>query len=267
MDQYLIVEPSNGDVDLGDAPRMYQVGEIVPTVMPELKGVMPMLFAVEHGLEQMPIITDIALRDQQEGLAPRICALVHTETSAEELLTHLGDVIALPRETEGYSAFRFYDPRVFRSLSWILRPEQLAWVYGSIRRWDYFSGQEWVSLTPPTAASTETLNLFTGQRATLKRLHLIELALKAIRDAGEQIDVRSPQRIDALFARGEHYGLSGEDLVVFAVQGLLVSPKLDRHPKVAAALQSGPTSSYSEITAQWTDEDWAQIVQEVALQA
>ena len=54
---------------------------------------------------------------------------------------------------------------------------------------------------------------------------------------------------------------------MFAVQGLLVSSNFDRHPKVAAALQPGQTSSYSEITAQWSDENWAVIAQEVALYA
>ncbi|CAG9229911.1 conserved hypothetical protein [Paraburkholderia caribensis] len=267
MDQYLIVEPDNGRVDLGTAPRMYEVGEIVPAAMPELKGVMPMLYAVEHPEQQLPAIEAIAARDLQEGLAPRVCALIETDASAETLMRHVSDTIALPREPDGHSVFRFYDPRVVRHLGWVLRPEQLSLVFGPVQRWRYFSGSGWQTVECPIAAPAERLSPSADQWATLRRLHLIEQALKSIRDAGEPVDDWTPRRLDALFTKGARYRLEGEDLVVFAVQGLLVSPNLDRHPKVAAALQSGQTSSYSEITAQWTDENWVQIAHEVALDA
>ncbi len=264
MDQYLIVEPDNGRVDLGTAPRMYEVGEIVPAAMPELKGVMPTLYAVEHPEQQLPGIETIAARDLQEGLPPRVCALLETDASAETLMRHVSDTIALPREPDGYSVFRFYDPRVVRNLGWVLRPEQLSVMFGPVQRWCYFSGSGWVTVERPAVVPAEHLSPSIDQWATLRRLHLIEQALKSVRDAGEPVDERTPRQLDGLFTKGARYLLTGEDLVVFAVQGLLVSPNLDRHPDVAAALQSGQTSSYSEITAQWTDENWAQIAQEVA---
>ncbi|TDY24577.1 uncharacterized protein DUF4123 [Paraburkholderia sp. BL6665CI2N2] len=267
MDQYLIVEPDNGRVDLGTAPRMYEIGEIVPAAMPELKGVMPMLYAVEHPEPQLPAIEAIAARDLQEGLAPRVCALIETNASSETLMRHISDTIALPREPEGYSVFRFYDPRVARNLGWVLRPEQLSLMFEPVQRWRYFSGGGWLTVERPAVPPTERLSPSADQWATLRRLHLIEQALKSIRDAGESVDERTPRQLDALFTKGARYRLAGEDLVVFAVQGLLVSPNLDRHPTVAAALQSGQTSSYSEITALWTDENWAQIAQEAALYA
>ncbi|WP_176059013.1 DUF4123 domain-containing protein [Paraburkholderia sp. BCC1876] len=267
MDQYLIAEPDNGLVDLGTAPRMYEVGEIVPIAMPELKGVMPMLYAVEHPEQQLPAIETIAARDLQEGLPPRVCALLETDANAETLMRHVSDMIALPREPEGYSIFRFYDPRVVGNLGWVLRPEQLSLMFGPVQRWRYFSGRGWLTMERPAVAPAEHLSPSTDQWATLRRLHLIEQALKSIRDAGEPVDERTPRQLDAMFTKGARYSLAGEDLVVFAVQGLLVSSNLDRHPDVAAALQPGQTSSYSEITALWTDEHWAQIAQEAALYA
>jgi hypothetical protein len=262
LDQYLIIEPNNGRVDLGTAPRMYEVGEIVPAAMPELKGVMPMLYSVEHPEQQLLAIEAIAARDQQGGLPPRVCALLETDTSAETLMQHICDMIALPREPEGHSVFRFYDPRVVRNLGWVLRPEQLSLMFGPVQRWRYFSGNGWLTVKRPAVAPAERLSPSTDQWATLRRLHLIEQALKSIRDAGEPVDERTPSQLDALFTKGARYRLSGEDLVVFAVQGVLVSPNLDRHPMVVEALQPSKTSSYSDITAQWTDETWAQIAQE-----
>ncbi|AFT84161.1 DUF4123 domain-containing protein [Paraburkholderia phenoliruptrix] len=267
MDQYLIVEPDNGSVDLGTAPRMYEIGEIVPAAMPELKGVMPMLYSVEHPEQQLPAIEVIAGRDQESGLPPRVCALLETDASAETLMKHISDMIALPRETGGHSVFRFYDPRVVRNLGWVLQPEQLSLMLGPVQRWRYYSDNGWLAMEHPAVAPAERLSLSTDQWATLRRLHLIEQALKSIRDVGEPVDDRTPRRLDALFTKGTRYRLAGEDLTVFAVQGLLVSSNFDRHPKVAAALQPGQTSSYSEITAQWSDENWAVIAQEVALYA
>ncbi|CAE6777205.1 MULTISPECIES: DUF4123 domain-containing protein [Paraburkholderia] len=267
MDQYLIVEPENGRVDLGTAPRMYEIGEIVPAAMPELKGVMPILYAVEHPEQQLPAIEAVAARDLQEGLAPRVCALIETDASAETLMQHIGDTIALPREPEGHSVFRFYDPRVVRNLGWVLRPEQLSLMFGPVLRWRYFSGSGWLTVERPAVVPAERLSPSTDQWVSLRRLHLIEQALQSIRNAGEPVDERTPRQLDALFTKGARYRLAGEDLTVFAVQGLLVSPNFDRHPKVAAALQPGQTSSYSEVTALWTDENWAQIAQEAALYA
>lgn len=264
MNQFLIVETSNGAVELGAAPRMYHVGEIVPNAMPELKGVMPSLFSIEHAEEQLPVITSIAARDVEDGLAPRVCACVHTEAAGSDLLLHLGNVIALPTEPESFTAFRFYDPRVFRHLDWILRPDQLAHVYGPIVRWDYFSRQAWTSLTPPVEQAAQALRVSTEQRATLGRVHRIEQAIKSISDAGESLEGRSPRQIDALLIKAENYGLSGEDLVVFAVQGALISPDFDSHPAVAAALRQDSVRSYTDITSQWTDDNWAKIVQDLA---
>lgn len=264
MDQYLIVEPDNGNVDLGPAPRMYEVGEIVPAVMPELKGVMPVLYAVEHPQQQLPVIEDIAARDLRAGLPPRVCALLETDAGAEPLIQHIGETMALSREPEKYSVFRFYDPRVFRNLEWALQPEQLSLVFGPVQCWRYFAGNGWLTVQHPVVAAAKRLSPSARQWETLRRLHLIEQAMKSIRDAGESVDERTPRQLDALFAKGAHYRLSGEDLIVFAVQGVLVSPSLDQHPKVVAALQPGQASSYSDTTAQWTDETWAQIAREVA---
>lgn len=267
MDKYLIVEPSNGSVDLGAAPRMYEVGEIVPAAMPELKGVMPVLYTVEHPDQQLPAIAAIASRDLRAGLPPRICAMLETEANADSLMRHLGDTIALQREPHGYSAFRFYDPRVFRNLAWVFLPNELSRAFGPVNRWSYFGDNGWTAIERPTDAIDGRLSPSAEQWAALRRLHLVEQALKSIRDAGEPVNERTPRQLDALLVKGAQYRLAAEDLVVFAVQGVLVSPNLDRHPRVAAALQPGQTSTYAEITAQWTDEHWAQIAEEIALHA
>ena len=262
MDQYLIVEPSNGKVVMGSAPSMYEVGEIVPDAMPELKGVMPRLYTVEHWERQLPVIKNIAARDIEKGLAPRVCALVETDADWDILMKHIGDTLALPRQWgEGYSVFRFYDPRVFSHLGWLLREDQMGRIFGPIVRWSYYSGQSWVTVHRPEAALAETLALTDRQWTVLRELPLLEQALKAIRDAGEPIDDRMPRKLEILFAKGNEFGLSRDDKVVFAVQAALVSPNIDRHPAVAAALKR--QDSYAETTAKWTDEDWARIAFEL----
>ncbi|MFM0168824.1 DUF4123 domain-containing protein [Paraburkholderia sediminicola] len=258
MDLYLIVEPDNGHVDLGAAPRMFAIGEIVPPAMPELKGVMPILYAVEHPDQQVPVIEAIASKDLEAGRPPRACAFLETEESAEGLMTSLSSTIALARESEGYSVFRFYDPRVFRHLPWVLQPEQLSALFGPVHRWRYLDNQGWITVERPVEPVLP-FEPTSEQRATLKRLHLIEKSLKSIREAGEAADHRTARQLDLLFEKGARYNLADEDLAVFVVQGALVSPHLDRHPKVIAALQRSASSSYADVTTQWSDEVWAQI--------
>lgn len=262
MDMYLIVEPDNGRVDLCAAPRMFEIGEIVPSVMPELKGVMPVLYIVEHPDRQVAALHAVASKDAGSGLPPRICALLETEADAETLMIHLGNTIALARESGTFCAFRFYDPRVFRHLHWVLPPEQYSYLYGPISRWRYFYQDDWVVAERPLAVAKQ-VQPTDEQWATLRRLHLIEKALQSIRDAGEPVDESTAPQLNTLFEKGAGYGLSGEDLAVFAVQSALVSPHLDRHPKIAAALQKVANSSYSEVTAQWSDEEWAKIAHDI----
>ncbi|AXE90939.1 hypothetical protein R8871_05642 [Paraburkholderia graminis C4D1M] len=259
MDLYLIVEPDNGHVDLGAAPRMFEIGEIVPPAMPELKGVMPILYAIEHPEQQVPVIQAIASKDFEAGRPPRACALLETQASAGDLMASLRSTIALARESEGYSVFRFYDPRVFRHLPWVLQPEQLSALFGPVNRWRYLdNNQGWATVERPLEPVLP-FKPTAEQRATLTRLHLIEKALKSIGEAGEATDHRTARQLDSLFEKGARYSLTDEDLAVFVVQGALVSPHFDRHPKVIAALQRSASSSYAEVTTQWSDEEWAQI--------
>ena len=48
MIHYVIVEPFNGKFEPFDGPSIYEVGELVPEAMPELKGSAPVLYCLEH---------------------------------------------------------------------------------------------------------------------------------------------------------------------------------------------------------------------------
>ncbi|CAN7634373.1 hypothetical protein LJR230_004675 [Trinickia sp. LjRoot230] len=71
-----------------------------------------------------------------------------------------------------------------------------------------------------------------------------------------------PPLIDAQLAKGEACGLSGSDLLAFALHGTVVSPYFDRHPRVRAVLQASETHPYAETAARWTQGDWEAIARE-----
>ncbi|WP_254367165.1 hypothetical protein [Paraburkholderia sp. NMBU_R16] len=71
-----------------------------------------------------------------------------------------------------------------------------------------------------------------------------------------------PSLLDAQLAKGDMYGLSGADLLAFALHGAIVSPYFDRHPRVQTVLQAPDKAPYAETVARWTQRDWEAIARE-----
>lgn len=262
MHHYLIVEPCNGDIDLSGAPHLYPIGELVPDAMPELVGVMPMLYRAEHPDKQLPVLHRLAELDAELGLPPRVCALFRTQADSQVVFDHLRNGLALPKASSGFSVFRYYDPRVFEHLRWIFDATQLAALLGPAVDWNYLNRDGNWATVRRNDAPLAPLQIGDEQRLTLRRLGLIEQAFQAIRATGQPVDAQLPRLLNAQLAKGETYGLSAEDLVVFAVHGALVSPYFDRHPRVSAVLHANADTPYSDATAHWTDEDWHSIARE-----
>lgn len=72
---------------------------------------------------------------------PGVCAYVDAPVDANTLAGHLADqLLVLPVEKSGNQAlagalWRFFDPRVFANLCWMLEPEHLTTLVGPASRW------------------------------------------------------------------------------------------------------------------------------------
>ena len=262
MIHYVIVEPLNGQLELSNVPPIYEVGELVPEARPELAGAAPVLYCAEHPNEQLPALRERAEQRGASGAPPVICAIVECDKAAHRLQRHLADRLVLPKPTEGTAIFRFYDPRVFAHLRWILKPEQLGALLGSVARWTYLDRQAGCVTVDGAKVPNDDFSLTSAQYKQVERIELIERALEALRGSGAAITPDMPSLLDAQLAKGETYGLSGGDLLAFALHGTVVSPYFDRHPRVRTVFQASEKSPYAEAVASWTERDWDAIARE-----
>ncbi|CAN7634289.1 DUF4123 domain-containing protein [Trinickia sp. LjRoot230] len=159
MIHYVIVEPLNGKLELPSEPSVYTVGELVPEAQSELAGAAPMLYCAEHPSEQLPALRERAEQDRMSGAPPVLCAILECDKASHRLQQHLAERLVLPKPTEGTAIFRFYDPRVFAHLQWILKPEQLGALMGPAARWTYLDRNAgWVTVQGAKSPNDEFLS-------------------------------------------------------------------------------------------------------------
>ncbi len=262
MIHYVIVEPLNGKLELPDVPPVYAVGELVPEARAELAGAAPTLYCAEHPNEQLPALLERAGQDRASGTPPVICAILECDKASHRLQRHLADRMVLPKPTEGAAIFRFYDPRVFAHLRWILQFEQLNALMGPVARWTYLDGGgEWVTVEG-TEIPNEGWVVRNDQYGQITRIELIERVLSILRARSFALKAETPRLIEAHLARGEAYGLNGGDLIGFAVHGAKTLPYFDRHPRVQAVLKTRGETSYMAAVQHWDAHEWTAIARE-----
>jgi hypothetical protein len=150
---YLLIDP-------GAFPDADQVDSLLPRICKPTNW--------SRDLAGLPAIVDLARCDagQREWLAsvmseehesrkrlplfrPGVCAYIVAPVEANDLANHVADqLLVLPVDKSGNRSlsgalWRFFDPRVFANLCWMLEPEQLASLVGAASRWSYPWLDEW----------------------------------------------------------------------------------------------------------------------------
>jgi hypothetical protein len=263
MNMYVITEPSNGELDFGDAPNAYRVGELVPSAKPELEGVAPVLMRLEHADRQLERVIEVAEIAQSSGRPPVVCAILESDVRADRLLEHLANTLLIARPGGGNAVvFRYYDPRVFGHLQWILDSVQLRALLGPVSQWKWLdeSGhwQEVIATGPQEASLTFSDEQF----RQLERLSFVRKALEPLSAAGIQTTWDVARRLDRMLMKAERYGLPAEDRIPFALHGMLVAPNFDQHPQVQAVLAMARETPYTQAVMDWTDEMWRRVGKE-----
>ncbi|CAE6711848.1 MULTISPECIES: DUF4123 domain-containing protein [Paraburkholderia] len=260
---YIVVEPSNGELDLGSAPRPFEIGELVPRAKPDLEGVAPWLYRLEHVKQQLPAVSALAKSHRQMGRPPVVCCVLETPADTDMIREHLANALVLKRPDCGTAVFRYYDPRVFAHLHWILNSDQIPSLTGPVTSWSYLSeAGDWLNI-PLDGMSVSSLELTTEQFSQLGRLSFVRRALESLKDVfAVPPPADLPRRLDSYLRRAESYGLPSEDRIPFALHGVLVAPNFDSHPKVQAVLADVTQVPYGEAVSNWSDEDWKAIARE-----
>jgi len=262
MVHYVIVEAVNGKLELPDVPPVYEVGELIPAARPELEGVAPLLYCAEHPELQLPALKERTESDLENGLPPVVCAIVECGKATGRLRQHLADRLILQAPTSGDAVFRYYDPRVFPHLRRILAAEQMGVLLGPVETWTYLDPAGDWAVIDGVAEPGEDFVITVEQHARIARIELVQRALDLLRRDGTMSRPDMPALLDLQLAKGESHGLSGGDLLAFALHGTLVSPYFNHHPRVQSVLRAPRKVPYAEAVANWSAADWEAIARE-----
>ena len=191
-----------------------------------------------------------------------MCAIVESDKASTRLQFHLADVLLLSKPVGGTAVFRFYDPRVFAHLRWVLGGEQVSALLGPVARWTYLDQDAgWLSVECG-GNSDDRFSVTEDQYAQIARIELVERALSVLRTRPSPLKADSPRLVELYLSRGEAYGLEGHDLIAFAVHGATTSPYFDRHPRVQAVLRAQRERPYLAAVRSWAEKDWEAIARE-----
>lgn len=267
---YIIVEPSNGNIDDLSYPFPYELGELVPATRPALAGVAPRLCRLEHPANQLTAVRAKVEREARAGYAPTICAVFESGAPTRQLHEHLANALLLQKSPDVSAVFRYYDPRVFSHLQWMLEGDQLDTLMGPVTAWTYFQQHTgWITRRFAARSTGELavaqMTVSDAQYKTIARIALIERTLEPLRAQNAELSPDLPRALNYQLDKAERYGLPMEDQGVFALHGILVKPDFDRHPTIQAVLAGLHETPYSYAVAGWSDDDWKRIAEESAL--
>lgn len=169
---------------------------------------------------------EAAFRGEKQHL---LSCLLNTEDACEPsfLRNHLTRRLILDSPS-GKVFLRYYDPRVFEHLEWILEPSQRRALFGPITEWAICCPCRLRRITRPETGSSRWY-VGAERRRWLDRVGLINQTLKQAERhqpalaAGDDRPAQAlPQRILAAITIGERrYGLThDQDLIAFATHAL-----------------------------------------------
>ena len=195
---------------------------------------------------------------------PYFSALLSCPDAKDILCQHLIKRSDVWLPDGAHDVLRLHDPRLFRHLPRILRPEQMAALLGNIRRWTWREhGSTWCSLANQQASPAQRMAGFrvdANQWPQLMRLpdiHAVLARLKRNAPAQAHND-ELVQRVDMALAEAEHQMPTARaaDKRLFAEHAIRFGERLHHHPQFqsrVAPVRAG-TRSYFSAFADLDDE-------------
>ena len=205
---------------------------------------------------------------------PPVLMLMSSDASLEQVQAHLASRLIARLPGLGKALLRWYDPEVFVHLLYLLRHEQLASLFGPVKRIAFHWRGSWLASSAPTTSKSPSWMFDASDTVAFNDVALVN-AVAEIRIAQDLSVIRSlSQQARAAIHRARGlYGLTAtEDLVAFATQSIVVDPSFDQHPRLQSLMRNTPTLSdgtaeeaqtYADATALIPNSAWAQIKEEL----
>ncbi|UXY16285.1 DUF4123 domain-containing protein [Chitiniphilus purpureus] len=244
---------------------------LVPVQLQSDADKMPALLPLgELSAPQLVLLCDNLLAAEQGEADALLACLLHIPGGdTDALVRHFSNHLLL-RSPQGRALLRYYDPRVFVHLTWLLNPDQLADLFGPTTQWTCLLKHQWVSIPRPVAAeSCQYWGASRQQRVQLDQVGLINAVLAnwlaPASPAWADLSAFVPlarQVEAALSTAQQRYGLQdAADLAEFAVQALRHGASFHLHDliqRVLARVNTGATT-YADACALIEPHQWAAI--------
>ena len=206
---------------------------------------------------------------RQEGELPVFGALLEASVPFPHMQAHLvRSLICLGRSKPWNFLLRYYDPRVFAHLCWILQAEQRKLLFGPITRWTWCHEGQWHTTENPDTSDRQMPLLTTPTQWW----HIERIGqYNRVREIAGRDDNCSladqAARISTLLTRAEEvHGLVDEqDRILFAVHGLRHHACFDQHPRLIQLFEelNLDEAGYCDAAALIKPEEWQRIAQDM----
>lgn len=202
---------------------------------------------------------------QGERGTPFFSALLACDEAPETLARHLTRRSDARLPSGARDVLRLHDPRVIRHVRWILQPQQLAALCGSVRAWSWPEPDgSWHCLQPdePRVSSWQRpLNLTQVQWARLNRIPAMNAVVNTLVQTSDRFtdDTLLARQVDRRLAEAEQSfpGSSRDDHTLYAEHVLRFGVELYWHADIRsrmARVEAGETTYFAAF-ARFEDAD------------
>jgi len=255
--------------------------EGLPNDLPILSLVPPKLENDAHLLPLLVSLSELSkerrleIQAQQElavanGQTPLLTTLLASAADPTKLRKHLTERLIVRLADHSKALLRYYDPRVFTQLQWMLPMQRLSALFGPIAHWTLYLDGAWQS-TPASADVHGVWGVDKPTCARLERIAMINQTLAQLPQetrAGKRTQLG--EQIDRLlvYAQEQYRFERDEDRVAFAVHGVTVNPRFDQHATIRTLIErlAEQQQSYSDASALLDQAAWQRIAQDMPTQ-
>lgn len=243
---------------------------LIPQGLGDSAKLMPRLLSLaELSVDERVSLIDRVDTQTRKSRFPYFSALIASDAGSELMANRLRRRLRA-HTRDGDILFRYYDPRVFQHLGWLLRPIQFAFLLVGIDAWSWrdMTG-DWRTTKSSVQNACASMRLTEDESDRLKRIHLVNRVLREVQDASDSPDVmdeRVAKTVDTLLAEAVQKGLrQSDDSCCYAVQGLRHGTDIFEHPDLALRLAraSRQEQSYTSATSDLDDAVLARYAREL----
>lgn len=256
-----------------DLPVGLKLKPLVPISLAGQSAEMPLLLS----LKELPLANRHLFMESSvmsaNGENPWFDVAFKTDFDEDTLIRCLTELLISTLPDGRRFFLRYYDPRVFVQLAWIMPRHRFQLFFGGllttgISQWGLLLNGSWFELDSLRFKEQPSLSA-NNYVKSLHRVGLINLVLNRLMPPPSDLEHRVAlgKKINSYLEYAEtNYGLSEkDDLVIFASQALTIHPYFDRHPVIQTILNEMSNGGYSYFQRQAMigKEKWSDVLYEV----